>query len=221
MDPVWKPVSDFFFSYWNAAVTPLHHLTWQTFSLAATLALLVMFGAAVLLRYSWRFRKPSINNATIKRHHHKYEGHLRVSPADYRAFHRLKDSLRLDEGAGADYVTKGASKYYVVTLVETERRKVVLYREMRLHVPLRKGVCKANEVQLDALGLTNVRLENGFEEDDDAESEVAGTYDVYLRRIRFYDLRHWLMHPVREIRTVVWVTLITTTLPVLLDVFFG
>lgn len=146
METVWAAISDFFLNYWNTAVNPLHHLTWQTFSLAACVALLAMLAAAVLLRYSWRFRKPSINNATIKRHHHKYEGHLRISPADYRAFHRLGDALKLDQGAGAELLAKGSSKYYIITLVETERRKVVLYREMRLHVPLRKGVCRTNEI---------------------------------------------------------------------------
>jgi len=69
--------------------------------------------------------------------------------------------------------------------------------------------------------LTEIRLNNGFEEDDNPESEIVGQYDVYIRKVRWYDIRHWLLHPNREIRIVIWVTLITTTLPVLLDILFG
>jgi len=43
---------------------------------------------------------------------------------------------------------------------------------------------------------------------------------VFVRPVQWYDVRHWLQHPNREIRIVIWVTIITTTLPVLFDLLF-
>ncbi len=123
-------------------------------------------------------------------------------------------------------VQKDASKYYLVTIVEKGRPIALVYREMRLQVPRRNGRVQPNTLQLDADSLSLVRLGNSQPDDDDVTQSPApeflnGTYNVYVRPVRWYDIRHWLLHPNREVRIVVWVTLITTTVPVLLDLLFG
>jgi len=207
--------------YWTAAVEPLHRLTWQTGTMFATLFVAGALFATLLVRYSWLLSKPTIRSAKVNKNHHMYRDHLRVSPAEYLSFHRLKTDLSIEQAPAADIVKKDSTRYYVVTVVEAGKRRPILYKEMRLQVPSRRGRVVPGYVQFDQEVLTEIRLNNGFEEDDNPESEIVGQYDVYIRKVRWYDIRHWLLHPNREIRIVIWVTLITTTLPVLLDILFG
>lgn len=89
------------------------------------------------------------------------------------------------------------------------------------------GAVDNEKIQLSTDDLTTVRLKNGHpDDDDDLNSEgrpnpVSGRYDVYIRPVRWYDVRHWLLHPNREIRIVVWVTIITTMFPMLLGYLFA
>lgn len=207
--------------YWARAVGPLHNLTWETLTLFLFLGLLIALIATVLLRYSWAWSKPTIKEARIRSAGHLYQGNLRLSPEDYLAFHRLSPTLSFESDQVKTLVRKDAPRYYIVTIVEAARRRALLYTEMCLQVATRRGRAAKNTIQLDQQMLTEVRLNNGYEEDDEPGTELIGAYNVYIRRVRWYDVRHWLLHPNREIRIVVWVTLITTTLPVLLDVLFG
>lgn len=207
--------------FWVAAVDPLHKLSWQTGVLVLFLLLAAALIAGMLLRYSWVFSKPAMKAAIIKHVPHTMKGHLRLSPPDYLKYHRLKPTISVEEGPGASRVNKDSSRYYLVTVVETGKRKSLLYKEMKLHVATRRGRAQERTVQFDAEDLTTIRMNNGHEEDDAPDADIAGEYDIYIRRVRFYDVRHWLMHPAREIRTVVWVTLITTTVPTIIQIFFG
>jgi hypothetical protein len=210
-------------AYWSAAVGPLRDLTWQTFSL---LALILLTGALVatwLLSTSWMWpwTQPVVKAGTIKSGPHTYKDHLRLSTADYLRFHKLKSGLSFNDPAVQRRRTHDLEHYYVVTLVERQKRKVVVYRELKLQCPIGgRYQTQPSEVQLDEALLTQVRFENGNVEDDEPGTPIAGQYDVYIRKVRWYDVRHWLLHPNREIRIVIWVTLITTTLPTLLDILF-
>lgn len=210
-------------TYWQTAVGPLHALTWQTFSL---LALILLSGALIatwLLSTSWMWpwTKPLVKAGAIKSGSHTYKDHLRLSTADYLRFHSLKAGLSATDQSVQRRRTYDLEHYYVVTIVERQKRKVVVYRELKLQCPMGgRYQTLPNEVQLDDALLTQVRFENGNVEDDEPGTPIAGQYDVYIRKVRWYDVRHWLLHPNREIRIVIWVTLITTTLPTLLDVLF-
>lgn len=213
-------------TYWERAVGPLHNLTWETFSLFAILLLSAALIATVLLRYSWVWSKPVLRAANIKFGSHLYQDNLRLNPDDYLAFHKLSKSLSFDSDPVKKLIKKDASGYYLITIVEKGRPIALVYREMLLQVPRRNGRVQPNAVQLDSASLSQVRLGNSQPDDDDAAQQPApeflnGAYDIYIRRVRWYDIRHWLLHPNREVRIVVWVTLITTTLPVLLDLLFG
>lgn len=212
--------------YWVRAVGPLHNLTWETLSLFAMLAIGAALIATLLIRYSWFWSRPLLKDAEIKFGAHLYQDNLRVSPEDYLAFHRLSKDLSFDSDAVRERLKKDASKYYLVTIVEKGRPIALVYKEMRLQVPRRNGRVASSAVQLDETSLTEVRLGNSQPDDDDSTQQpspsyLTGKYEIYIRPVRWYDVRHWLLHPNREIRIVVWVTLITTTLPVLLDLLFG
>ncbi|MEQ1812409.1 MAG: hypothetical protein ABL889_20945 [Terricaulis sp.] len=212
--------------YWERAVGPLHNLTWETLSLFAILLLSVALIATVLIRYSWVWSKPVLREATIKFGSHLYQDNLRLNPDDYLAYHNLSKDLSFDSDAVKKRMQRDASRYYLVTVVEKGRPIALVYREMRLQVPRRNGRVSPNSLQLDETSLTEVRLGNSQPDDDDATQQpapqhLAGSYNIYIRPVRWYDVRHWLLHPNREIRIVVWVTLITTTVPVLLDLLFG
>jgi hypothetical protein len=208
-------------NYWRLAVEPFHHVTWQTLSLFAVFLLVGMLFGAVVLRYSWIFSKPKFADVIIKHVPHTVAGHLRLSPPDYLKFHGLSPMLSVEDQRLTDRINKDVARYYLVTVVEKGKRKPLLYKEMRLHVATRRGRVQQNAVQFDQEDLTAIRLNNGYEEDDQPDTDLVGSYNVYVRRVRFYDVRHWLMHPSREIRTLVWVTLITTTIPTILDLLFG
>lgn len=213
-------------SYWQRAVGPLHNLSWETFSLFAILLLSAALVATMLIRYSWLWSKPVLRDATIKFGSHLYADNLRINPDDYLEYHKFSKTLSFDSDAVRKLIQKDASKYYLVTIVEKGRPVALVYREMRLQVPRRAGRVQPNSLQLDADSLSLVRLGNSQPDDDDATQSPApeflnGTYNVYVRPVRWFDVRHWLLHPNREVRIVVWVTLITTTVPVLLDLLFG
>jgi hypothetical protein len=208
-------------TYWHRAIDPLHRLTWETFSLFVVIVLFVLLVATVLIRYSWTWSKPAIRDARIKSAAHMYQDNLRISPEDYLAFHGLQSKLSFDSEQVKGLLKKDSSRYYVVTIVESGKARALIYRELLLQVATRRGRAGPGSIQLDQQLLTDIRLGNGYEEDDVEGADIISKYNIYLRRVRWYDVRHWLLHPNREIRIVVWVTLITTTLPVLLDVLFG
>jgi hypothetical protein len=209
--------------YWQAAVGPLHALTWQTFTLGVMILLAAALVATWLLSISWAWpwTKPLVKAGAIKAGPHTYKDHLRLSTVDYLRFHRLKEGASMNDPAVQRMKTRDLERYYVVTIVERQKRKVVSYQEMKLQCPMGgRYQTQPNEIQLDEALLTQVRFENGNVEDDEPGTPISGAYDVYVRNVRWYDVRHWLLHPNREIRILIWVTLITTTLPTLLDVLF-
>lgn len=220
MDAVLQTAHAVLTDFWNTATNPLRHLTWQTGTLFLLLALLVALIAGLLLRYSWVFSKPALRDVIIKRVPHTFQGHLRLSPPDYLKFHKRSPLLSIEDTAQQELMNKDSSRYYLVTVVESGKRRAIIYKEMRLHVATRRGRVHERTAQFDQEDLTTIRVNNGYEEDDHPEADIAGTYNIYIRRVRYYDVRHWLMHPARDIRTVVWVTIITTSLPILIDLFF-
>jgi len=206
--------------YWMAAVEPLHNMGWQTLTLFAAILIAAALIITALLHYSWMFSKPALRGVTIGRIPHAYQDHLRLSAEDHLIFHHVKATPMAP--AARDAREKDLTRYYVVTIVQAKPRRELVYREFRLQAPP-TGMAKlpAGQIGLDAQALGTVRRGNSSDLDDETSSDIVGTYDVYIRPVRWFDVRHWLLHPNREIRIVVWVTLITTGLPVLLDLLFG
>jgi len=205
--------------YWHAAIDPLHALTWQTGTLFLMIVLALALATTwiVSISWIWPWSRKAVAQATIRQTAHTYK-----EPPDYLRFHRLAESLKSNMPAVVRARNRDLERYYVVTLVEHKKRAVVLYRELKLQCPMGgKYQTHRGEIQLDESLLAQVRAENSSIDDDEPDTAVGGLYDVYIRRVQWYDVRHWLLHPNREIRIVIWVTIITTTLPMLLGVLFN
>lgn len=199
------------------AIGPLRSLGWETFLLFVTIVLIAFLLLTWIRRISWRWRKPTFSSRHVRKEHHNYADTLKLNLADMQSY------LGTDaaETNVADQVSKKLNGHFVVTIVESSNNTVCTYREMRLQLGRRKGALADSEIQLPAKLLTELRLNNRHDDDDEDSSEVSGSYDVYIRKVNLFDIRHWLLHPEREIRIVIWVTLITTLLPLAKDLFFG
>ncbi len=157
---------------------------------------------------------------------HTYTDHLRINRHDCAKF--LETSPQTPAFKLAERMREEHKGHYVVTIVEAQTKRVCLYKEMHLQfVSKGSGAVDTERIQLSIDDLTTVRLKNGHPDDDDdldtegRPNQVSGRYNIYVRPVRWFDVRHWLLHPNREIRIVVWVTLITTSFPLILDFLFN
>lgn len=218
--------------FWRAGTDPLKHLTLQTGLLFALAILLGWFIALFVRSATWRFQKPIERGLQIVTTYHTNNGTIALSPEEYiRAFAKNPEILLVNTPTRAARLRWGEerhrrlqSAYYVITLVECAKDgnrilgTPVLTRELR--VWRKTNPPKEGYVQLDASSLREVRDRNNSSLDDTDGTEIEGTYDLYARRVRWYDLRHWLVHPNREIRIALWVTIISTVVPSVLDAVF-
>jgi len=225
----WAAIERFARAFWHAATDPLAHLSIETGILFALLVLLVWLVTLFVGTATWRFSRPKIQTSTVMTTHHFSDGALGLSPEDYiRALAwRPADVLERNPTRAARIrwcearEKKERFSYFVVTIVERESAtnrivgRPVLFRELRLWrktKPLSESF-----IHLDASCLREVREHNQSGYDDEDGTEVAGTYDVYIRRVGLFDVRHWLVHPNREIRIAVWVTLISIFVPPIIE----
>ncbi len=210
---------------WEAGLQQLRDLNWQAALVLAAIGLAAALAATWFLRISWRFREPTFANRLVKGAAHTYSDHLRLNRQDCAKMLETSPetpAIKLAERMRAEH-----AGHFVVTIVESTTKRVCLYKEMHLQFVGRGGgVVDSERVQLGVDDLTTVRLKNGHPDDDDDKDAnghsipVSGRYDVYIRPVQWYDVRHWLLHPNREIRIVVWVTIITTLFPMLLGYLF-
>ncbi len=225
----WETIQRFGIAFWHAATDPLGYLSVETGVLFALIVLIVWLITLFVSIATWRFSRPKIETSTVMTTHHFSDGALGLSPEDYiRAFARRPDDVLARNPARAARIRwcEGREKkerfsYFVVTIVERESAtnrivgRPVLFKELRLWrktKPLTEGF-----IHLDASCLREVREHNESGYDDEDGTDVAGTYDVYIRRVGVLDVRHWLVHPNREIRIAVWVTLISIFVPPIIE----
>ncbi|WP_273013853.1 MULTISPECIES: hypothetical protein [unclassified Hyphomonas] len=71
-----------------------------------------------------------------------------------------------------------------------------------------------NEVRVDAETLTKLKIGSASKADDGTSDSVGvdGQFDIFAREVRWWDVRHYLFHPNREIRYALYVALFATTL---------
>lgn len=208
---------------WGSGLSQLRNLNWQAAIVLLSMALAATLAATWVLRVSWRLRKPTLEKREVKPSAHLYTDHLRVSKADAALL--LETDPNQSGQIIADRMANEKKGHFVVTIVESTSRRVCVYREMHIQYVQRRGAVDNGKIQLAADDLTAIRRKNGYTDDDDESGPdgivlVNGTYDVYIRPVQWYDIRHWLLHPNREIRIVVWVTIITTLFPMLLGYLF-
>lgn len=214
-------------SYWTSAITPLHALGWQTGSLLLLIFLVAALAATWIMRASYILRKPKLSGVKIVTTPHTANSDVGLSFEDYiRAMEPQAETLLASLQTQTqkrqwctDTMRRERPRHFVVTIVDRDARNVVLYRELRLWA--KAQALPAGQMQLDSDCLQEVRRTNAYPEDDLTGAEIQGAYNVYVRRPQWYDIRHWLLHPNREIRIAIWVAIITTALPSLWSILFG
>ncbi len=220
--------------FWEAGTEPLRHLTIQTGVLIALFVLLLWLIALFIRSATWRFGKPVARGLQVVTTFHTNNGTVALSPEEYiRAFAKKNAQSLLEANPtqtarmrwGAEKHKKVHNDYFVVTLVECSPESPrwlgtpVLTRELR--VWRKSNPPKEGYIQLDGPSLRDVRDHNNSSVDDIDGTEVDGQYDLYLRKVSVLDIRHWLVHPNREVRIALWVTIISMIVPVLFDALFG
>ncbi|RAN38232.1 hypothetical protein [Hyphomonas pacifica] len=112
---------------------------------------------------------------------------------------------------------KYENRYFVV--IFRENSKTVLKRELKI-LPVWVKT-KENEVRAD--GETARLLKKGSaslrDDDTDAAHGVDGVFDLFVRPIRWWDVRHWLFHPNREVKVGVRVAFFITALEYSSDIW--
>lgn len=228
------PLADAWSRFSSAALEPLRHLTPQTGVMLALALLIAWLIARIIRSATWRFSKPVATGLEIMTTYHTNAGTIALSPEEYiRAFASdpevflVRNQTRTARMQwGLDRHKREHDNYFVFTLVERSDPNTpralgtpVLNRELR--VWRKSNPPKEGFVQLDLSALREVRDSNNSSADDVDGEPVSGLYDLYMRRVRWWDVRHWLVHPNREIRIAIWVTIISTIVPVTLEALFA
>lgn len=161
---------------------------------------------------------------SITRRHKKLENQLHVKEvtAPYAALddpltlrlhpHRMADALGesgyrgLSKSDAAKKLNdKYEKRYFVIEIRESNKK--LLAKEIRLEA----WAFKLEEDQFRLDPITQKELKAGSESkyDDDTKDDtgVDGKFDIYFRPVRWWDFRHWLNHPSREIRYTIYVAI--------------
>ena len=231
----WDFAGGLFSRFVERGLQPLREANFYTLAI-----FLILFGAfaifiSFLRRAGWRWMAPRLVSRRIVKDAHSNPGALglsyddfilarRKNPEDKQAFPTENSKRTWCIGE----MRRLKNQHFVVTITHTEKDKprnklrqfVVAYRELRLWSPQGKNV-EPGFIKLDEDCLKELRIRNEYAFDDRDGSDVLGQYNIYLRAAQWYDVRHWLLHPNREIRIAVWVTMITTLLPPMVDQLFG
>jgi hypothetical protein len=219
-------------TFWDAATEPLKHLRIETGVLLALAILVAWLVARFVRSASWRFSHPVIRGMQIASTPHTNNGTIALSFEDYiRKFASDAEIFLVNNTArvardrwGAERHKKVHSEYFVVTLVECDPDSSawtgtpVMTRELK--VWRKTNPPPEGCLQLDRSCLRDVRDLNLSSADNVEGAAIQGKYDLYMRKVNFWDIRHWLVHPNREIRIALWVTIISMVVPVFFDALF-
>lgn len=91
-----------------------------------------------------------------------------------------------------------AKRYFIVEFREAGRR---IYRGEARLVPVWQRT-QPNEIRLDPETMAALKKGSASVLDDDTDNSVGvdGIFDLFARPIRWWDIRHWIFHPDREVR---------------------
>ena len=112
--------------------------------------------------------------------------------------------------AAAKLNEKYGRRYFVVQFREGGRK--LLAKELRVTAWWRS--LGETEFQVDPETLEQIKIGSASKEDDELGDSYGadGTFDIFFRKVRWWDLRHWLNHPSREIRYALYVAIFAATL---------
>lgn len=112
--------------------------------------------------------------------------------------------------AAAKLNRKYGHRYFVVQFREGGRK--LFSKEMKV-VAWWRNLSEV-EFQLDPETLTQLKTGSASKEDDELGDSYGadGAFDIFFRKVRWWDLRHWLNHPAREIRYALYVAIFAASL---------
>ena len=125
-----------------------------------------------------------------------------IGERGYDELNRTNAAKRLNEKYG--------DRYFVVQFRERGKRK--FSRELKIqawHISLAENEFRLDPETLDTLkGASDSQLDDELGDNFGAD----GTFDIFFRKVRWWDIRHWLNHPAREIRYALYVAIFATCL---------
>lgn len=137
---------------------------------------------------------------------------LRLHPHDFAAAlgERGYDEITSTRKVASALNEKYSERYFVVQVRESGRR--LFTRELKIVAwayRLERG-----EFQLDPDTLAQLKAGSASKLDDDLDDKFGadGTFDIFFRKVRWWDLRHWLNHPAREIRYALYIAIFAALL---------
>lgn len=112
--------------------------------------------------------------------------------------------------AAAKLNEKFGQHYFVVQF--REGGKKLFSKELKVVAWWRS--LNEDEFQSDPETLAQIKIGSASKEDDELGDTYGadGTFDIFFRKVRWWDLRHWLNHPAREIRYALYVAIFAATL---------
>jgi hypothetical protein len=91
-----------------------------------------------------------------------------------------------------------AKHYFIVEFREAGRR---VYRGEAKLLPVWQKT-QTHEIRVDPVTMAALKKGSASDQDDDTDDTVGvdGLFDLFARKIRWWDIRHWIFHPDREVR---------------------
>lgn len=138
--------------------------------------------------------------------------------------HRMRDMLgekrlkSLGTKALTDKLNEEHENVYFLVIFR-EAGRTVLKREVRI-APVWVRTSE-NEVRADAETMRLLKKGSSSLLDDDTDDSVGvnGIFDVFVRPVRWWDVRHWIFHPNREVKIGVRVAIFITALEYSSDIW--
>jgi hypothetical protein len=131
--------------------------------------------------------------------------------------HRMADLVGMSElktkglrAAATELNSKYGKRYFVVEFRESG--SFLMRTELRVRAGWKNY--PDDEIRVDPDTLHKLKAKSASDDDDDTDQKrgAIGEFDLFLRRVRPYDFRHWLLHPNREIRLAIWVAIFAASL---------
>lgn len=167
----------------------------------------------------WLFRRPN----RLDKHHKLLEATtpygaspevrtLRLHPHDFatalgeRGYDEVISTRKVAAGLNEKY----SERYFVVQIRESGRK--LLSKELKIVAWAHR--LDRSEFQLDPDTLALLKRGSASKLDDDLDDKFGadGSFDIFFRKVRWWDLRHWLNHPAREIRYALYVAIFAAAL---------
>lgn len=142
---------------------------------------------------------------------------IRVNPHDLARALGKRGLYDLNKGDAAKKLNeKYGGRYFVVEIYEGGRR--LLSKELKVVAWWHR--LKPTEFQADPETLDLIKAGSESPLDDDLGDTYGadGRFDIYFRPVKWWDLRHWLNHPAREIRLAIYVAIFAAALEYSSDV---